>query len=159
MTTLWIGVNVPETMNKSKTGSNLARAMLVPALLFALAIPALAAGPRTAASRKRTLVESIHFGSYYVPQVVSAGRNVVVFWRGPDQSGTQRTFAISRNGGKTFAKARTVRIPVLFQLVAITGDAAGNIYYAGTTGFANQIAIVRSDAQVKNFSTGTIVDS
>ena len=81
-----------------------------------------------------------------------AGRNVVVFWRGPDQSGTQRTFAISKNAGKTFGAVRSVRIPVLFQLVAITGDAAGNIYYAGTTGFANQIAVVRSNAQVKNFT-------
>lgn len=150
------------SLNSSRLLSGLhtlARATLVALALVALTIPALADGPRTVASKKKTLIESIHFGSYYVPQVVAAGRNVVVFWRGPDQSGTQRTYAISKNGGKTFGAARSVRIPVLFQLVAITGDSAGNIYFAGTTGFANQIAVVRSDAQIKNFTTGTIIDS
>jgi len=135
------------------------RAALVVALVGFISSSALADGPRTAATRKKTLVESIHFGSYYVPQVVTAGRNVVVFWRGPDQSGTQRTYAISKNGGKSFGAVKSIRIPVLFQLVAIVGDSAGNIYYAGTTGFANQIAVVRSDSQVRNFTSGTFIDS
>ena len=135
------------------------RAALVVALVGFISSAALADGPRPAATRKKTLVESTHFGSYYVPQVVTAGRNVVVFWRGPDQSGTQRTYAISKNGGKSFGAVKSIRIPVLFQLVAIVGDSAGNIYYAGTTGFANQIAVVRSDSQVRNFTSGTFIDS
>ena len=132
---------------------------MVTVLILSVAAPALADGPRAAATRKKTLIESVHFGSYYVPQVVAAGRNVIVFWRGPDQSGTQRTYAISKNGGKTFGEAKSIRIPVLFQLVAIAGDSAGNVYFAGTTGFANQIALVRSDSQIRNFTTGTIIDS
>lgn len=169
LTVAAIGDNVPAIMRtyqvpvipvpRTPSFCRLALAALVAAIVFGAASPALADGPRAAATRKKTLIESIHFGSYYVPQVVAAGRNVIVFWRGPDQSGTQRTYAISKNGGKTFGEAKSIRIPVLFQLVAIAGDSAGNVYFAGTTGFANQIALVRSDSQIRNFTTGTIIDS
>ncbi len=148
-------IPVPNTSSLGR----LVLAAVVSLLVLSTATPALADGPRAAATRKKTLIESIHFGSYYVPQVVAAGRNVIVFWRGPDQSGTQRMYAISKNGGKSFGEPKSIRIPVLFQLVAIAGDSAGNVYFAGTTGFANQIALVRSDSEIRNFTTGTIIDS
>lgn len=136
-----------------------ARAVALGVVVATSASLVLAAGPRCAATRKKTLVESIHFGSFYVPQVAAAGGSVVALWRGPDQSGTQRTYAVSKNGGKSFGESRTVRIPTLFQLVAIAGDSAGNVYFAGNTGFANQIAIVRSDVQLRSFTTGAVIES
>src|SRR4051812_31489767 len=63
------------------------------------AAPALAAGPKLATPKQKTLIETSHFGTFYLPRVVTAGRAVVALWRGPNQSGTVRTVATSTDGG------------------------------------------------------------
>lgn len=133
-------------------------AVLACAVLL-LAPPALGANARLATPREKNLVESIHFGSFYLPQVVSVGKKLLALWRAPGQSGATRTVAVSKDGGKTFANAKTARIPVLSQILAVASDSEGNVYFAGTTALANQIAIVRSDSKLKQFSAPTLVES
>ncbi len=136
-----------------------ARVALAVCVVFLASSPVLAAGPRLTTPKQKTLIETDHFGTFYAPQIMVAGRTVVAIWRGPNQTGTVRTIATSKDGGATFTyKLKPARIPVLSQLFAVAADPAGNIYLAGTTAFANQIAVVRTDAKFKTFSAGTLFD-
>jgi hypothetical protein len=149
-------------MRNFRPFARLLRARLALAALVSIVVvaPALAAGPRLGTPRQKTLIETDHFGTFYVPQIVTTGRAVVAIWRGPNQTGTVRTFAISTDGGTTFTyKLKPVRIPVMSQLFAVAGDSEGNLYFAGTTAFPNQVAVVRTDTKLKDFTAGTLIDS
>jgi hypothetical protein len=121
------------------------------------AMTAVAAGPRLTASRQRPLIEQAHFGQYYQPVVVASGKNVFAFWRQTDQGQATRTVAVSKNGGKTFANPRVVRVPGLSNILSIVADSSGNVYFGGIQGNQNQMAVVRSDRKLKTFSTGATV--
>src|SRR4051812_26381476 len=71
-------------------------------VLVVVAAPALAAGPKLATPNQKTLIETEHFGTFYLPKIVVAGKSVVATWRGPNQDGTTRTVAVSKDGGANF---------------------------------------------------------
>lgn len=122
-------------------------------------VPGIAAGARLAVGNQKVLIESDHFGSYYLPEVHSIGKSVYAFWRGPGQPGTQRTVKVSKDGGKTFKKQKVVKTPLIAQIFAIGADPAGYFYIVGPTVFANQLAVLRSDKKLKNFTTLAVFDT
>lgn len=123
------------------------------------AVPVLASGPRLSAPRQKNLAENTHFGTYYVPKIFASGRNLFAMWRSPGQSGAVRSFAVSRDGGKTFSEPKTVRPPLVTQLLDVEADGTGSIYFVGLTPLATQVAIVRTDEKLKTFNAGLILES
>src|SRR4051794_40720656 len=116
------------------TGGFGARLGIVALALSVVAASALAAGPKLATPNQKTLIETEHFGTFYLPKIIVAGKSVVAMWRGPNQDGTTRTIAVSKDGGANFTyKLKPVRVSALAQIIDVAGDAAGNVYFVGTT--------------------------
>src|SRR5205085_10094431 len=102
---------------------------------------------------------SLHFGDYYAPIIVAAGPKLIAFWRTNEQPFTDRMFAISKNGGRTFGKVKKLRMGLVTQIAAFAGDASGSIYVAGQTADPRKFVIQRSDARLKNFSASATIDA
>jgi hypothetical protein len=148
-----------------KHRAGVARRSLTASVLCSIAFVLVAAAPATKAagrvgvSRQKDVATSSHFGDYYAPELVSAGRKLIAFYRTNEQRFNERMFAISKNGGKTFSKAKKLRLIYMTQIAAITADAEGNIYFAGPTADSRKFTIVRSDPKVKVFTLGAVIDA
>jgi hypothetical protein len=139
--------------------SRLARAAVAALCLVALASSEVLAqsGGSVAVSKKKTIIETIHFGDFYLPGLISAGPYLHAFYRPKEQNGLDRMVATSKNGGKKFGKARRVRIPGFANLLSMTGDQAGNSYFVGTYGDGT-LGVLKADQKLKNFAPSNVID-
>lgn len=129
-------------------------------VLAVVAAPALAAGPKLATPNQKTLIETEHFGTFYLPKIVVAGKAIVATWRGPGQNDTVRTIAVSKDNGANFTyKLKPVRIPAMAQIIDVAGDTAGNVYFVGTTLIPSQLVIVHTTPKFKEFSAPTFFNA
>jgi hypothetical protein len=135
------------------------RAAVAALCLLALLAPSVSAqsGGSVAVGKKKTLIETIHFGDFYLPGLIATGPYLHAFYRPKEQNGLDRMVATSKNGGKKFGKKKRVRIPGLTNLLSMTGDGTGTSYFVGTYGDGT-LSVLRADAKLKTFAPSNIID-